>query len=113
MILSADQPQYYWTWRLLADGYTIEQCAVIRRLDEDQILDHALRAMEEGQLIPLERVLADGLLTAIQSVVDGNPTESVSQWLAKLPRTVRPRHLQLYRRWRAVGTTEPVRTLDD
>jgi ATP-dependent DNA helicase RecQ len=113
MISSADRPQYYWTWRLLVDGYTIEECAVIRGLDEDQILDHALRAMDEGQLVDLELVLPSCLLSAIRDVVDSHPTESVSQWLAKLPTNVRPRHLQLYRRWRAAGNAATARTLGE
>ena len=42
------RPNFYWTWRLLADGYTAEECAAIRQLSPEEILDHALRAAEGG-----------------------------------------------------------------
>ena len=40
---AAAQPAHYWTRRLLAAGFSVEECAAIRRLPRDVILDHARR----------------------------------------------------------------------
>jgi hypothetical protein len=37
-------PAHYWTRRLLAAGFSVDECAAIRRLPRDVILDHARRA---------------------------------------------------------------------
>jgi ATP-dependent DNA helicase RecQ len=42
-------PGYYWTWRLLAAGFSPGECVAIRGLEsEEVVLDHALRAAEAG-----------------------------------------------------------------
>jgi septal ring-binding cell division protein DamX len=46
------RPPFYWTWRLLSAGFTVDQCAAIRRLDRLTILDHLQEAADEGLAIP-------------------------------------------------------------
>ncbi len=49
-------PAFYWTWRLLAADFTLEETSEIRRLSHEIVLDHALQAIEAG--LPLrEEVL--------------------------------------------------------
>ena len=43
------QPSHYWTWRLLSSGFTAEESAAIRGIRREVLLDHALRAVEEGR----------------------------------------------------------------
>ena len=45
------RPSYYWTWRLLADQYTLAECAEIRGIDEATIVDQLSRAVDEGLLV--------------------------------------------------------------
>lgn len=68
------RPSYYWTWRLLEQGLTLDECVYARNLQRDQLLDHVLRAVEAGRRIApaavfspekaaeLERVLARGTI---------------------------------------------------
>jgi len=41
------QPSYYWTWRLLKEGYRRQHVQQIRNLDTATIFSHAIRAAEE------------------------------------------------------------------
>ena len=59
---SAPRPDYYWTCRLLADGYSVGECAVIRSLEQRAIYRHAIAAFEAGQTV--ERRWFDELLGA-------------------------------------------------
>ena len=42
------RPSYYWTWRLLRDGYTADECTAIRSCSPHELVDHLVRAHEEG-----------------------------------------------------------------
>ena len=37
----------YWTWRLLAAGFSLDECAAIRGLSRETVQEHAERAKEE------------------------------------------------------------------
>ena len=61
MILSSE-PQYYWTWRLLADGYTTEECAGHSRDGRGSGLwITPCERWTRDNVIPLERILPEEL----------------------------------------------------
>ncbi len=43
-----DRPSYYWTWRLLSQGFSAEECLAIRGITREMLLDHVFRAEENG-----------------------------------------------------------------
>ncbi len=43
----SSHPSHYWTRRLLSAGFTVEECAAIRGLSRDVVLEHAQRAEHE------------------------------------------------------------------
>jgi ATP-dependent DNA helicase RecQ len=45
---SVTPPAHYWTQRLLSAGFSVDECAAIRRLPRDVILDHARRDQDDG-----------------------------------------------------------------
>ncbi len=51
---AGSQPSHYWTWRLLTAGFAPEECAAIRGLSADVVLDHALRAADCGWPVQAE-----------------------------------------------------------
>ena len=53
------RPSWYWTWRLLHDGYSAKDCAEIRGVASDEIVDHLIRARESGQPVSIEWILDD------------------------------------------------------
>jgi ATP-dependent DNA helicase RecQ len=42
------RPDWYWTWKLLADGYAADDCQAVRRFDRAVMLDHLLSAAAAG-----------------------------------------------------------------
>ena len=43
-----NRPSYYWTWRLLSQGFPAEECLAIRGITRETLLDHVLQAAENG-----------------------------------------------------------------
>ncbi len=41
-------PDYYWTWRVLSQGFSVAECATIRRLERATIVRHVQEARADG-----------------------------------------------------------------
>ncbi len=94
--ISTIQPSWFWTWRLMNDGYSFEEVISIRNLDKSTAVEHLTRAAENGQ-----RVSASWLMTAEQiSHLDGLAKGSESGSRATrfdLPEGVTPAIARLHR----------------
>lgn len=93
---NAVKPSYYWTWRLLQDGFTANECQQIRQLDDQQVLAHLLQAAEEELPVDATWVLEPEHLAALDRVVGDQPPTRLRPLLQRLPREIRHEHLQLY-----------------
>ena len=89
------QPSHYWTWRLLSQGFTPDECAAIRGLGTEVVLDHALRAADSGWAIEAGWFLSDEQIAKIRSVVGSEPPARIRPLLGKLPRGTRYEDVQL------------------
>ena len=99
---AAVQPSFYWTWRLLWDGFDVEQCKRIRRLDDLQVLAHLLQAEDHGLASRVEWVLQPGQLKRLAQVVGDRTPRRLRPLLEQLP-GLRLEHLQLYLKCREGG----------
>ncbi len=90
------QPEHYWTWRLLLEGFSVVQCAAIRRLSPEQVLDHVLQAAEEGRSVLLEWFLDRRQIAAVERVMHGASDREIRPLLEQMPEGVRYEHVQLY-----------------
>lgn len=63
------RPSYYWTWRLFEGGFTWPECAAIRRLRREEIVDHLLQAVEDGYRVRAAWCLAPELLARLAELV--------------------------------------------
>jgi ATP-dependent DNA helicase RecQ len=91
---------HYWTWKVLSAGFSVDDCRQIRGLNADIILDHALRAAEHGLPVELGWFLTVAEIAAIEEVVGQEPPERIRPLLAKLPKSIRYEHVQLFLRCR-------------
>jgi len=98
------QPSHYWTWRLLAAGFSPAECAAIRGLDYGGVLGHALRAVESGWTVRAEWCLRPELVAALEAVVGENPG-AIRPLLAQLPPGTRYEEVQLFLKCRHRGET--------
>ena len=90
------RPSHYWTWRLLGSGFSAEECAAIRGLDRESILDHALRAADDGWEVHAGWLLDPALLAAMQSVIGNGAPEQIRQFLPRLPGGTSYEEVQLF-----------------
>lgn len=56
---------HYWTWRLLHDGFTVEECTTIRRMEVGEVIRHAARAMRAGWPMEAEWLLPPARLVRL------------------------------------------------
>jgi ATP-dependent DNA helicase RecQ len=94
---------HYWTWRVFAAGFTADECRQIRKLDDDTIFDHVLRAAREGHPVEAAWVLSPEQRSRLELAIgDGSPSR-VQAILAKLPAGIKYRDVQLYLLSRGIG----------
>lgn len=93
---SGPQPSHYWTWRLFADRYTLEDCVAIRGVDEATVVSHLSRSVDEGLAVEPRWFLDDKQLTLVQPLADLAPSERLRAIVAELPDNIRYEHVALY-----------------
>jgi ATP-dependent DNA helicase RecQ len=96
-----ERPSYFWTWQLLADGYSLAQCCAIRGLAEESVVDHLLLAAETGLHVELEWVLSSAQAAALASAVGDALPERIVPLLERLPAGTRHEHVLLFHKCRA------------
>ncbi len=94
------RPSHYWTWRLLAAGFTIDECAAIRGLQREVVIDHALRAIDSGWTVRAEWCFSPESLAVLREVVGESSHEQIRPLLAQLPADFRYEDVKLYMRCR-------------
>jgi len=94
------RPSHYWTWRLLSAGFSVEECEAIRGIGRDMILDHMVRAAEEGWPVRAEWCLSAELLEALRRAVLSEQPADVRSLLPRLPPRTRPGEVELFLRCR-------------
>jgi ATP-dependent DNA helicase RecQ len=90
-----EQPTHYWTWRLLCAGFTPDECAAIRALDCEVVLDHALRAADAGLPIQANWFLSEEQIRQIDAVIGSPGVARIRPLLERLPRGTRYEAVQL------------------
>jgi ATP-dependent DNA helicase RecQ len=101
---AAVKPSFYWTWRLLNDGYSLPEIKQIRELAESSIIDHAILAAENGLKVDIRRVLDEENLDVLFGIVNDSDTGSLSELVARLPVDLNAQHLALFLKCRAEAT---------
>jgi ATP-dependent DNA helicase RecQ len=97
------QPAHYWTWRLLAAGFSVDECAAIRNLEREVVLDHSLRAMDEGWRVEIGWFLSPQQVAALEQLVGPGEPQRLRPLLSQLPPQVRYEELQLYLKCRRLS----------
>ncbi|HUT10614.1 MAG TPA: RecQ family ATP-dependent DNA helicase [Thermoguttaceae bacterium] len=90
------RPSHYWTWRLLSAGFSPAECAAIRSLEPEVILDHALRAIDSGWPFEARWCLSAELLCALEAVVGPEEPEQIHPLLSQMPPGTQYEEVQLF-----------------
>jgi ATP-dependent DNA helicase RecQ len=106
-LVTNGQGSHYWTWRLLSKGFTVDECAAIRSLEREVVLDHALRAIDCGWQVEVAWFLASDQVEALERVIGAAEPSRVRPLLAKLPAGIRYEDVQLFLKCRKAGGAAP------
>jgi hypothetical protein len=89
---------------LLSDRFTLDECVAIRGLDEETIVSHLSRSVDEGLAVQPNWFLSVEQLAAVEPLADLAPSERLRAIVADLPDNVRYEHVALY--LKCVGANE-------
>ena len=90
------QPSFYWTWRLLTQGYRPHHIQQVRNLDEATIFSHALRAAESNMPMQARWLLEEDRIEALESFVSQQTDQKIPSMLSKLPKHLTADQLLLF-----------------
>ena len=93
---STVRPGFYWTWKLLSDGYSVDEVAQVRNMDQQTVLEHTLRAAEDRLVVEPSWVLSPTKQTFLKQFVDQHPAQRPAGLLSKLPAGVTAKELLLF-----------------
>lgn len=89
------RPEFYWTWRMLSAGYSVGECAEIRRLPRAEILEHALAAIDAQHPLEVARLLDPARVAELKSFLAENGTITIPDLVERLPAGIHPAELWL------------------
>lgn len=95
------QPNFFWTWRLLADGYSMDHLRQVRQIDDETIFNHVLRATENNLPVQAEWLLSNEKIASLNELVEQNPSDRTSKLISKLPAHCLPQELVYFLKCRA------------
>ena len=90
------KPSFYWTWKLLSDGYGSQDIQQIRHLEIGTIYDHAIRAGENNLPIDEHWLLSTSQINQLRDFVESYSIENVNQNLTRLPEGVSAQQLKFF-----------------
>jgi hypothetical protein len=84
-VVGAAPPSHYWTWRLLSAGFAADECASVRGVKREVIIDHASRALDCGWPVRVESILRPDVIAALRAVVGEHDPPQIRPLLEQLP----------------------------
>ena len=94
------KPSYFWTWRLLADGYGLEHIVQIRQLTEEVIHDHAIQAAENNLPVQQDWLLGSADIGRLEAFASENPEIEQIKLISKLPKGISAQQFIYYNKCR-------------
>ena len=90
------RPNFYWTWRLLADGYSLAEVLQVRNMDRETAIEHSLRAIEDKLPVQKEWILSETTEIFLNQLVEQHPNQRAAQLLNRLPAGVTSQELLFF-----------------
>jgi ATP-dependent DNA helicase RecQ len=90
------QPSFFWTWRLISDGYSVDHVLQARGIDLATAFDHLNRAAENGHCVKADWLLSNKKIQLLAELSLENPLPHGSELMSNLPSGVEPHELLFY-----------------
>jgi ATP-dependent DNA helicase RecQ len=94
--VGAVPPSHYWTWRLLSAGFATDECASVRGVKREVIIDHASRALDCGWPVRVESILRPDVIVALRAVVGEHDPPQIRPLLEQLPAGTTNEEVELF-----------------
>ena len=92
------QPSFFWTWRMIADGYSLDHVLQARGIDRNTVFDHLNRAAESGHFVAAKWLLSSDKIQRFEQLCREISSSNESELLSQLPSGLEPEELQFYLR---------------
>ena len=99
------QPSYYWTWRLMRDGYSCQQVQQVRQIDMGTIADHLIQAAENELQTEPRWLLSDSKLSELRKFIAENSSIDRTTMISRLPKSLSAQQLLYLLRTDALSDT--------
>ncbi len=90
------QPPYYWTWKLLTDGYAVDAVVQMRQIDEETLTEHLVLAAENRLAVEPGWLLSEQQISSLQQFVGNHPDLSKAALVSRLPDDLATQQLLYY-----------------
>jgi ATP-dependent DNA helicase RecQ len=82
---SSARPPYYWTWRLFADGFSLDDVREIRRLDDPHIFHDLNLAADDNLPVQSQWMLSPEQIRMLEKLMEQTSGESLVRTARRLP----------------------------
>ena len=90
------RPNFFWTWRLFREGYSLEHVIQIRQLEKEALNEHLLRAAENQYPIDINWLIDSERQSLLAKFVKANRGKRLPQLLNSLPPGIGSNELALF-----------------
>ena len=90
------QPPFFWTWRLLNDGYSLADVIQMRQIDVEQFSQHIILAAENKLPTQLNWLLTEDEILLLEEFVKEHPKLPKAALISRLPSTIQTQQLLYY-----------------
>ncbi|HMC11643.1 MAG TPA: ATP-dependent DNA helicase RecQ [Pirellulaceae bacterium] len=94
--VAAIQPSHHWTRRVLAAGFSAEECLQIRALDRVTLVKHVLAVARDGGEWQLDWIFARERQDALDRLMSNGAAQSLAAVLSRLPPEITPEEAELF-----------------
>ncbi len=94
------KPAYYWSWKLLSDGYTHREVLEARQIDESTLLDHLIRAADDRLKSEPEWLLDADEIARIEEFVGKHTESNLAGMVSRLPKSISAQQLMYFQKSR-------------
>ncbi len=95
-VTAGSEPNHYWTWRMLFAGLSPRECASARAVDLDDVVAHAVQAIDSGWPVRPEWFFSDEELATLAKAIGPDEPKQMRPLLAKLPASLGYAEVQLF-----------------
>ena len=90
------RPDFFWTWRLFHEGYSLEHITQVRQLDRETVQNHMLRAAENRYSIDASWLIDPERQSVIIEFIESNTGKRIPQLLLSRPSEISSFELTLF-----------------